>query len=113
MRPHLPLVILIGSIATGCINTNQTVIKDEPRLPVSFENDTAGRVFYEALSRIPGTGDSTESRSEVSLPIVFHHETKTVRGPNHGFNDAVRRCDTNQDGIITETEARIFAGTVP
>jgi hypothetical protein len=25
------------------------------------------------------------------------------------FNNAVMRCDTNKDGVITEAEARIFA----
>jgi hypothetical protein len=44
---------------------------------------------------------------------VFSHERKVVRGPNKGFNDAVRRCDTNADQRITETEARIFAGISP
>jgi len=32
-----------------------------------------------------------------------------VRSENAAFNHAVRRCDTNQDGKITEQEARIFA----
>ena len=97
----------------GCIHTNETVIKDEARLPVEFENDAAARAFYETLSRTAGAADKTERRTEVSLPVIFSHEEKVVRGPNTGFNEAVRRCDTNQDGRITESEARIFAASVP
>lgn len=109
----LSALALVGWAVTGCIHTNETVVKDEARMPVEFENDAAGRVFYETLSRIQGSGDRTVSRSEVSLPVVFSHERKTVHGPNIGFNDAVRRCDTNVDQRITESEARIFATSVP
>jgi hypothetical protein len=105
----LPLAALL---AAGCIHTHDTVVKDETRMPVEFENDTAGRLFYETLSRIPDSGRTTEKHTEVSIPVVFSHEQKVVRGPNSNFNDAVRRCDTNQDRRITETEARIFSGTV-
>lgn len=107
------LVPLAIGLTTGCIHTHDTIIRDEGRVPVEFENDAAGRIFYEALSRVPDSGSKTEKHTEVSLPIVFSHEQKVVRGPNTGFNEAVRRCDTNQDQRITESEARIFAGTVP
>lgn len=113
MQPRVATVVLVALLAAGCIHTHETVVRDEARAPVEFENDAAGRVFYEALSRMPESGNRTESHSEVSLPVVFHHERKTVRGPNTAFNEAVRRCDTNQDGRITEVEARLFAGTVP
>jgi hypothetical protein len=32
--------------AAGCISTNRTVRREEPRMQVEFENDTAGRLFY-------------------------------------------------------------------
>ena len=111
MKRFVVAVGLGALLATGCIHTNETVVNDEPRLPVEFENDTAGRIFYEAVSKMRGVGEKTESHSEVSIPVVFSHERKTVRGPNAGFNEAVRRCDTNQDGRITESEARVFAAS--
>ncbi len=111
---HLPLGLAFAAVlATGCIRTTNTTTKDESRTPVEFENDTAGRIFYEALSRIPDSGGREECESEVSLPVVFSHKQKILRGPNLGFNSAVRRCDTNQDGRITEVEARHFNGSVP
>ena len=99
-------------VTTGCIHTEETVTKDEPRVPVEFENETTGRVFYETLSKLPGGGSRRESSSEVEIPLVFGHKTRTVRGPNTVFNEAVARADTNRDGKVTETEARIFAGQV-
>lgn len=94
---------------TGCISTDETVYREEVRASVQFENDTAGRIFYETLSKTSSTRGRTESKTEVSLPIVFDHKRRVVEGESAAFNQAVRRCDTNHDGLITEQEARIFA----
>ena len=109
--PAMVLAAMVAGLSTGCINHDETVYQDTQRVPVSFDSETAGRVFYEALSRKPG-GRSDETSTEVNLPIVFHHKVRTVRGPNAAFNDAVLRCDTNRDGKITEQEANIFAAQV-
>ena len=109
VKRELLSIAVLALLGTGCIHTSETVVHDEPRTPVEFENDTAGRLFYEALSR-RSTRTREESSTEVSLPIVFEHKVRTVRGPNTDFNEAVSHCDTNHDGKITEAEARIFAG---
>lgn len=108
-------VMLFGGLAacclllgTGCIHHEQTVYRDPERVRVEFENDSAARHFYEALSHRGNKGRS-ERRTEISLPIVFDHETRVVTGANASFNEAVELCDTNKDGKITEMEARIFA----
>jgi hypothetical protein len=101
------LVVLLGMCA-GCISTDRTEYRDESRLNVEFENDTAGRLFYETLSQ--NHYSRSESNTEVSLPIIFEHKHRVVEGESIAFNQAVRRCDTNGDGLITEQEARIFAG---
>lgn len=106
-----PLILLSAAaiLTTGCIHHKETVYRDVERAKVEFENDAAGRMFYEALSKAPKDRGQRESKTDVSIPIVFSHSTETVTGENHAFNEAARRCDTNQDGRITETEARIFA----
>jgi hypothetical protein len=98
--------------SAGCIHTEETVIHDESRVPVVFETETAGRIFYETLSKIPDADRRQETKTEVEVPFVFEHKHRVVRGPNTAFNEAVARCDTNRDGKITEEEARIFAGQV-
>ncbi|MFM7102886.1 MAG: hypothetical protein ACKOET_03115 [Verrucomicrobiota bacterium] len=109
-RPSLA-ALAAAALLAGCIHHHSTVRNEEPRLKVDFESDTAGRVFYEALSRSKGPSHRQETRTEFSIPIVFEYEERVIDGDNVRFNRAVRRCDTNQDGRITEQEARIFAAS--
>ncbi len=96
-------------ILTGCIHHSETVSSSEPeRLKIEFQNEKAGRIFYEALSKMPYHATS-ESTTEVSIPVVFEHKYVVKSGDNAKFNDGVKRCDTNKDGVITEGEAEIFA----
>ncbi len=94
-------------LLAGCIHQESTTIKDVPRTKVEFENDTAARLFYEGLQRASATYKD-EVKTEVDLPIIFHHERKIVTGPNAAFNRGVEICDSNKDGKITEDEARIY-----
>jgi len=100
---------VLAILNTGCISTDETVYRDQERIKVEFENDTAGRLFYEALSQTRGSHPRRESKTEVSIPVIFDHKHRVVDGENVAFNQAVHRCDTNQDGRITELEARIFS----
>jgi hypothetical protein len=99
-------------LTSGCISSNRTTYREEGRAKVEFENDTAGRMFYETLSRMRGKRDKNESHTEVSIPIVFERKVTVVEGESYVFNEAVQRCDTNHDGKITEVEARIFSEQV-
>ncbi|MHB8523350.1 MAG: hypothetical protein ACYDH9_21705 [Limisphaerales bacterium] len=103
------LVAACGLALPGCITHEETVYRDVERAKVEFENDTAARVFYEALSKAPASRRRVESRTEVNIPVVFEHRRRVVMGDNAAFNEAVSACDTNRDGRITEPEARIFA----
>jgi hypothetical protein len=92
----------------GCINHSATTYREVERVKVQFESEKAGRIFYEALSKMP-FHDHAESHTEVSIPGVFKNNYTVKYGENGKFNEAVQRCDTNKDGIITEAEAEIFA----
>jgi hypothetical protein len=92
----------------GCIEHSETTYRDVERVKVRFESERAGRLFYEALSKMP-FHDRVESHTEVSIPVVFDNKCTVKTGENEKFNEAVRRCDANQDGVITEVEAEIFA----
>ncbi len=92
----------------GCIEHSETAYHDAERVKVQFESEKAGRVFYEALSKMP-FHDRAESHTEVSIPVLFDNKYTVKAGENEKFNEAVRRCDSNRDGMITEVEAEIFA----
>jgi hypothetical protein len=109
----LTVLSFLAAGASGCISTSRTVRREEPRMQVDFENDTAGRLFYESLSHLRSHRGASESHSHVSLPIIFDHQNTTIEGESIVFNEAVRRCDTNHDGKITELEARIFSEQYP
>jgi hypothetical protein len=106
--------LVVGTCAlgmAGCITHRATIVRDTERTKVEFENETAGRIFYEALSKMCDDGSHRESTTKIDL-ILIEHEEHVVRGQNAKFNEAVARCDTNKGGKITEVEAKIFADQV-
>ena len=114
MKTALSLSLLVVTFvaSNGCISTERTTYRDAEHLKVSFENEAAGRMFYEALSKSGGNAKRSESTTEISLPIIFEHKQHTVDGDNLVFNAAVRRCDSNGDGRITEQEAQLYLASV-
>lgn len=105
----LNLTVALASVTlVGCISHKTTVCHHVERVKVEFENEAAGRIFYEKLSHLPNS-NRKESRTEFAIPLVFEWENKVETDDNERFNDAVRRCDTNNDGKITEKEAKIFS----
>lgn len=105
----LLLVAVCSVILSGCVTHKSTVVRDVQRAKVEFENDTAARIFYEALSKMPEARRQSESTTTIDIPVVFENERHVVTGPNAAFNEAVAECDSNHDGKITELEAKIFA----
>ena len=107
--PSFAALIIVCTLASGCISHTSTVYEDVERTKVEFESDAAARLFYETLSKKSGSMNNSESSTHVSLPIIFDHERNVKRGKNYEFNQAVGVCDSNKDGRITELEARIYA----
>ena len=105
----LTSLAILSFLTPGCISHQSTVYRDVERASVEFESDAAARLFYETYTKQYAGRKRPESTTEVGLPIVFSHERKVVTGPNFSFNEAVDICDANNDGRITEQEARVFA----
>ena len=103
----LSFALLAGA---GCVSYQETKTPDVMRTQAAFASDKAARLFYEAFTAAGDAGRKTE-RETCTLLFFTYTKTGTVPGPNALFNEAVRFCDTNADGQITEVEAEIFART--
>lgn len=102
----LALVLSTGCISLTIFNKVEIVHSDEPRLPVKFETPKAACVFREKFETQP----KEIAKSKIGVPFV-NLTCKTVElADSAHFNEEVRKCDTDQNGIITETEAHIYAG---
>lgn len=109
-RPALRLALFtLAAAFTGCISTKETVYRETERIKVEFENDAAARIFYEAFTKSPAARQLNEKTTTFNIPVLIHAQRTEKDSENTAFNTAVRRCDTNGDGKITEQEARIFA----
>ena len=92
----------------GCLtlySKTEVVRGGEARRPVKFESPEAADEFYKALK----AQDKTISGTFFGVPFVTLFEKDQQLSDAAMWNDAVVKCDTDQDGLITLTEARIFA----
>jgi hypothetical protein len=101
------LAVVALALLPGCLtlfSKTEVVRGEEPRRPVGFENPQAAETFTHALK------DKTSSLggTHFGIPFVtFYAKDRQLSDSAH-FNDCVARCDTNQDGVITHAEAKIF-----
>ena len=96
--------------SAGCVSYQEAKSPDVARTHVAFASDKSARIFYEAFTAVGGAGRKTE-RETCTFLFFTYTKTDTMPGPNALFNEAVRFCDTNGDGQITEAEAEIFTRT--
>jgi hypothetical protein len=47
--------------------------------------------------------------THMGIPFVTFYSKQRQLSDSAHFNDCVIRCDTDQDGVITLAEARVFA----
>ncbi|MGL4462797.1 MAG: hypothetical protein ACRDD1_10445 [Planctomycetia bacterium] len=94
----------------GCItffSRTQYVGSDQPRLPVQFESPVAARTFLDCMdgrSRLLG-------QTYIGVPFVTFFASNQQLAESAFFNEQVRICDTNADGLVTMDEATIYAKT--
>ena len=96
--------------APGCVtlfSKVDVVRAEEARKPVQFENAAAGASFAATLKKC----DGNVGGAYVGVPFVTLYSRQKSLSESARFNDAVARCDTDQNGTITEAEAKIFAGS--
>jgi hypothetical protein len=102
------LAVVSLSLLPGCLtlfSKTEVVRGDEPRRPIMFECVQAAEVFHNAVKEKSGSLGGTD----ISIPFITLYSKERQLSDSALFNECVARCDTNQDGIITLTEAQIFA----
>lgn len=111
MRPRLLAAVTAAAslaVLPGCLtlySKTEVVRSEELRRPVTFESVEAAETFYNAMKDKSGCLGGTE----ISIPLITLYSRQRELSDSALFNDCVYRCDTNQDGVITMVEAKIFA----
>jgi hypothetical protein len=110
MTRYMMLAIIGAGLAgsMGCVtlfSKVDVVRSEEARKPVSFETPAAAETFNKARK----DHDGSVGGAYVGVPFVTLYSRQKTLSEAAQFNDAVGRCDTDQNGTITEAEANIFA----
>lgn len=112
MRSYrLPAAVAAAGVFTllpGCLtlfSKTDVVRPEEARRPVKFETVEAAETFNKVVKEQKGHLGG----AYFGVPFVTLYNRDRVLSESAKFNDAVARCDTDQDGTITAHEADIFA----
>ena len=110
MKTTLLILTAITTLTflTGCVAVHKVHYKDATRTDVRFESLKASSTFYDALlaKKFPPPGKD----SRILLgQTLYTRETR--QSANVVFNSAVAVADVNQDAIISDSEAKLFAAT--
>lgn len=95
---------------SGCLVThvNRSVVRDkEPRREMQFESPFAQRTFNQ-LAFNEKRRDATASVRMVAIPFLTMHVHSATPSENAFYNDQIAACDTDGDGLITDSEAISF-----
>ncbi len=98
-------VIFTGSGCLTLFSKTEVVRSEEPRRPIAFEDADAAKTFNNSLFFC----QSSVGGAHVGVPFLTLYSRQKTLSKSAVFNDAVARCDTDQNGTITKSEADIFA----
>lgn len=103
------LFTAVSLLSSGCATRRAAEAAPAPRVRLEFETPQATQWFYQGLASqnaAPEQGAGRNgSRPEVMVRVAHS-------GGSHrrvSLREAVRECDLNHDGVISEAEARAFA----
>jgi hypothetical protein len=95
------------ALLPGCLtlfSKTEVVRGEESRRPIRFESQQAAEQFNDAVRwKSKGLGGT-----HLGVPFVTLYSRDRQLSDSAHFNDCVARCDTDQDGVITLVEAKVF-----
>jgi len=104
-RAPLTVLLIVSILASGCIGVSRRVeTSEENRLQIGFENSEAARLFY--LSMLKPKPYMSDQSILFAFPFAIGIEW--VLHETEWYNHQVRRADIDQDGQISEQEARVL-----
>lgn len=113
-KSNLLKVLCVPALAVltaGCISfyhKTEQVRSDEERMKIEFESETAGKLFHDKADAAIRKRNP-EGSTQFGVPFVSFYSKTRVVSKNAAYNDELRKCDTNKDGMITDVEARIYS----
>lgn len=105
---------LLCCFGSSCLNVTYTRIKDEPRREVRFTSTKSARTFYDAYAAV-GTHkikDGKKRNISVKAMVILPYWQNSKSTENVKFNAAVQTADADQNGTVSEKEARTYADAV-
>jgi hypothetical protein len=96
------------ALLPGCLtlfSKTEVVRGEEPRRPIRFDSPGAAEEFQKAVKDKSAALGGTH----MGIPFVTFYSKQRQLSDSAHFNDCVLRCDTDQDGVVTLAEARVFA----
>lgn len=114
-RVRIPVALsaLAGLVLLpGCLtlySKTEVIRGDEARRPVRFESPQAADAFQEAVKK----QNASVGGTHVGVPFITLIAKDKQLSESAVWNDAVAKCDTDQDGLITYIEAAIFSKSGP
>ena len=98
----------------GCLinSASEKVIEpDAQRMSVQFESEKGMAAFQKEANSRYRAGGGERGSGALAIPFVIAAAEKRVLSENAFYNTQVRKADVNGDGMISDAEARVYAGT--
>jgi hypothetical protein len=105
------LLTLAILFCPGCLlvqDKKEYLRRDESVKKIEFESEEAGRLFHKQRKR--NRCRTQAGRESLVIPFIIVYHKKTELSSNARYNDEIEKCDSNGDGMITLSEARIYSG---
>jgi hypothetical protein len=104
------VVMMTTICVSGCLYSHtsmKTVRENEVRRTVSFESPKAAKAFQErALSQ--DANDENLAGWTVGIPFVLYLARSKKLSQNAYYNDQLTLADTDDDGLISQSEALAY-----
>jgi hypothetical protein len=104
-RPRVFLVFALLQLNMACLHYERTdtVRREENPQAISFESEAAERLFADALEK-KKVSNLDISSANITVPLIFYWSKSVRLSEAAFFNDQVKACDVDGNGLLSDTE---------